>query len=111
VQSGGEGLMLHLSSAPLATGRNDVLLKLKPLSDAEATVVGYIAGKGKYAGLTGALVVKADNGLRFNLGTGLSDAQRKTPPAIGTKVTYTYRDVTPRGKPRFASFLRMYENL
>ncbi len=111
VQSGGEGLMLHLSSAPLATGRNDVLLKLKPLSDAEATVVGYIAGKGKYAGLTGALVVKTDNGLRFNLGTGLSDAQHKTPPAIGTKVTYTYRDVTPSGKPRFASFLRMYENL
>lgn len=110
VQSGGEGLMLHLASASLVTGRSDVLLKLKPLSDAEATVVGYIAGKGKYAGMTGALVVKSANGQLFNLGTGLSDAQRKTPPAIGSKVTYTYRDVTPSGKPRFASFLRVFDS-
>lgn len=111
VQGGGEGLMLHLASAPLVSGRSDVLLKLKPLSDAEATVVGHIAGKGKYAGMTGALVVKTADGQRFNLGTGLSDAQRKSPPAIGSKVTYTYRDVTPSGKPRFASFLRVYESL
>jgi len=111
VQGGGEGLMLHLASAPLATGRSDALLKLKPLNDAEATVVGYIAGKGKYAGLTGALTVKSADGQRFNLGTGLSDAQRKSPPAIGSVVTYTYRDVTPSGKPRFASFLRVYDNL
>ena len=111
VQGGGEGLMLHLASASLATGRSDVLLKLKPLNDSEATVVGYIAGKGKYAGLTGALAVKSADGQRFDLGTGLSDAQRKSPPAIGSTVTYTYRDLTPSGKPRFASFLRVYENL
>ena len=110
VQGGGEGLMLHLASASLVTGRSDVLLKLKPLSDAEATVVGYIAGKGKYAGMTGALVVKSADDQRFNHGTGLSDAQRKTPPAIGSKVTYTYRDVTPSGKPRFASFLRVFDS-
>ncbi len=109
VQSGGEGLMLHLASAKLATGRSDVLLKLKPVQDAEATVVGHIAGKGKYVGMIGALAVKSADGQRFNLGTGLSDAQRKTPPAIGSNVTYTYRDVTPSGKPRFASFLRVYD--
>jgi DNA ligase 1 len=111
VQGGGEGLMLHLASAPLVTGRSDALLKLKPLSDAEATVVGDIAGKGKYAGMTGALVVKSEDGQRFNLGTGLSDAQRKTPPVIGSKVTYTYRNLTPSGKPGFASFLRVYETM
>ena len=110
VQGGGEGLMLHLASAPLATGRSDALLKLKPLHDAEATVVAYVAGKGKYAGMTGALDVKTSNGQRFNLGTGLSDAQRKSPPAIGSMVTYTYRDLTPSGKPRFASFLRVFDN-
>lgn len=108
VQGGGEGLMMHLASAPLVNGRSDVLLKLKPLNDAEATVIGYMAGKGKYAGMTGALVVKSADGQRFNLGVGLSDAQRKTPPAIGSKVTYTYRDITPAGKPRFASFLREF---
>ena len=110
VQGGGEGLVLHLANAPVATGRSDALLKLKPVQDAEAVVVGHVAGKGKYAGVTGALDVKIADGQRFKLGTGLSDAQRKAPPAIGSTVTYTYRDLTPSGKPRFASFLRVYEN-
>ncbi len=105
--AGGEGLMLHLASAPYVTGRSDVLLKLKTLADAEARVVGYVPGKGKYAGMTGALDVKTADGKRFRLGTGLSDAQRQKPPALGSTVTYTYRDLTPSGKPRFASFLRM----
>lgn len=109
VQGGGEGLMLHLASAPITAGRSQVLLKLKPVQDAEATVIGHIAGKGKYAGSTGALEVKTEGGQRFKLGTGLSDAQRKSPPAIGSTVTYTYRDLTPSGKPRFASFLRVFD--
>lgn len=109
VQAGGEGLVLHLASSPEITGRSDALLKLKPHLDGEALVVGHIRGKGKYAGVTGALEVKTAKGQRFKLGTGLSDAQRKHPPAIGSTVTYTYRDLTPSGKPRFASFLRMFE--
>lgn len=109
VQDGGEGLMLHLASAPVSAGRSQVLLKLKPVHDAEATVTRHLAGKGKYAGLTGALEVKTASGQRFKLGTGLSDAQRTSPPAIGSIVTYTYRDMTPSGKPRFASFLRVFD--
>jgi DNA ligase-1 len=107
--SGGEGLMLHLASAPVASGRSDVLLKLKPVQDAEAVVVGHIAGKGKFEGMLGALDVKTPGGQRFKQGTGMSDAQRQSPPAIGSTVTYTYRDLTPSGKPRFASFLRVHE--
>ena len=110
VQGGGEGLILHLANAPVATGRSDALLKLKPVQDAEAVVVGHVAGKGKYARMTGALDVKTTDGQRFKLGTGLSDVQRKHPPAIGSTVTYIYRDLTSSGKPRFASFLRVYEN-
>lgn len=115
VQGGGEGLVLHLASAPVMAGRSQVLLKLKPVQDAEAVVVAHVAGKGKYAGLTGALEVKTLNGpskgQRFKLGTGLSDALRKSPPAIGSTVTYSYRDLTPTGKPRFASFLRIYDDV
>ena len=105
--AGGEGLMLHLASAPYVTGRSDVLLKFKSLADAEAEVIGHVPGKGKYAGMTGALQVRTADGQQFRLGTGLSDEERKNPPAIGTMVTYTFRDVTPNGKPRFASFLRV----
>ena len=42
VRAGGEGLMLHRADAPYLTGRSDALLKLKPLNDAEATVIGYV---------------------------------------------------------------------
>lgn len=111
VQGGGEGLVLHLASAPVTSGRSQVLLKLKPVQDAEAVVVGYVPGKGKYAGKTGALEVKTTSGQRFKIGTGLSDALRKSPPAIGRTITYSYRDLTPTGKPRFASFLRVYEDV
>lgn len=115
VNGGGEGLVLHLASAPVTVGRSQVLLKLKTVQDAEAVVVAYVAGRGKYKGLTGALEVKtldgSNKGQRFKLGIGLSDALRKSPPAIGSTVTYSYRDLTSNGKPRFASFLRMYEDI
>src|SRR5512143_1948636 len=58
VRAGGEGLMLHRADAPYLTGRSEVLLKLKPWLDAEAVVVGHIPGKGKYQGLTGALLME-----------------------------------------------------
>jgi DNA ligase 1 len=103
---GGEGLMLHLASAPVTQGRSNVLLKLKPVSDAEGIVTAHIPGKGKYAGMLGALQIKTEDGQTVKIGTGFSDEQRKNPPAIGSTITYTYRDRTPSGKPRFASFLR-----
>jgi DNA ligase-1 len=109
VDAGGEGLMLHRADAPLASGRSDLLLKLKPLADAEAVVVGHEAGKGRLKGQLGALELQTPEGLRFKLGTGFTDAQRRDPPPIGATVTYRYRDLTPTGKPRFASFLRVAE--
>ena len=110
VKGKGEGLMLHLADAPYVTGRSDVLLKLKPLLDTEARVIAHIPGKGKHVGKMGALLVETEAGLRFKLGTGFSDAVRANPPPIDALVTYTYRDVTPSGKPRFASFLRVRED-
>ncbi len=106
VAKGGEGLMLHRADAEYITGRNAALIKLKPLFDAEATVVAHTVGKGKYTGKLGALVVETADGIRFKLGTGFSDAQRENPPKIGSLVTYTYKDKTKNGKPKFASFLR-----
>ena len=110
VGAGGEGLMLHRADAPYVTGRNDALLKLKPLEDAEATVVGHVPGKGKYTGKMGALKVETADGKRFQIGTGFTDAVRANPPAIGTVITFTYRGLTKNGLPRFASYLRVRAN-
>lgn len=109
VAAGGEGLMLHLASAPFLTGRSDLLLKLKPMRDTEATVIAHRPGQGKYDGMLGALRVETPEGRRFLIGTGFSDEQRRRPPPIGSRVTYRYRDLTSTGLPRFASFLRVAE--
>lgn len=107
LQAGGEGLMLHRAAALYSSGRSDDLLKLKPWLDAEAIVVAHLPGKGKYAGQLGALRVQMPDGRSFRLGTGFTDAQRRHPPALGSTVTYRYRELTTRGLPRFASFLRI----
>ena len=106
VREGGEGLMLHRADAPYITGRSPVLLKLKPLHDAEAVVVGHQPGQGRLVGRLGALRVRTPEGVEFLIGTGFSDAQRAQPPALGSVVTYTHRGRTHSGVPRFASFLR-----
>lgn len=110
VAAGGEGLVLHRATAHYQGGRSDDLLKYKPADDAEARVVGYRPGKGKYAGMVGALLVVDASGRRFALGSGLSDAQRRNPPQPGTWVTFRYNGLTAKGNPRFARFLRVRED-
>jgi len=110
VASGGEGLMLHRAQANWQPGRSADLRKLKLVPDEEAKIVGHIDGKGKHAGRMGALLLETPEGKRFALGTGFTDAQREAPPAVGAFVTYRYRDRTPSGLPKFASFLRVRES-
>ena len=107
VMAGGEGLVLHRADAPYETGRSDTLLKMKPWEDAEAVVIGHLPGKGRHAGKMGALRVRAKDGREFSLGTGFTDEQRRDPPPVGATVTYRYHDLTRKGLPRFASFLRV----
>jgi DNA ligase 1 len=106
VSAGAEGLMLHHANAPYRGYRSDDLLKVKLYEDAEARVIGYRPGKGKYRGLTGSLWVENEQGLRFYLGSGLSDADRSHPPPIGSLITFKYHGLTSNGIPRFASYLR-----
>lgn len=108
VRGGGEGLVLHHAQARWQAGRSDQLLKLKPLADAEATVIGHQPGRGRLSGLMGALLVRTHDGVTLAIGTGFSDAQRRSPPPVGSIITFTYRGRTTSGVPRFASFLRVF---
>lgn len=107
VNLGGEGLMLHHQTSFYIAGRNRDLIKLKPLYDAEATVIEHLPGKGKFNGLLGALLVETPKGLRFKIGTGFTLEDRRHPPEVGAMVTYQYSGLTQKGTPRFASFLRV----
>lgn len=110
VAAGGEGLMLHRRNAVYRAGRSEDLLKYKPHEDAEAQVIAHLPGKGKYAGMMGALQVRTPDGRRFRIGTGFTDAQRSAPPPVGAWLTYRYNGLTSTGLPRFARFLRLRED-
>ena len=112
VKEGGEGLMLHRGDSLYHAERNDDLLKLKPYEDAEARVIAHLPGKGHHAGQLGALEVETPQGLRFRLGSGFTDAQRRDPPPIGCWVTYRYTERHAKsGLPRFPHFLRVREDM
>lgn len=106
---GGEGLVLRNPDTPYETGRTPNALKVKRFDDMEARVIGYSPGKGKYRGMTGALRVQLEDGTRFLIGSGLSDAERADPPPIGSLVTFRHHGFTQRGIPRFATFMRVRE--
>jgi len=109
VAAGGEGLMLHRKGAFYLSGRSRDLLKLKPFDDAEATVIAHHRGRGKFSEVMGAMTVELPNGTRFRIGTGFTNAQRKTPPPPGAVVTFKHQGWTGSGKPRFPVFWRVRE--
>jgi len=107
IAKGAEGLMLHRADALYQSGRSNILLKVKKHQDAEAKVIQHLAGKGKFTGLLGSVVVEDETGQQFKIGTGFNLQQRQNPPAIGAVITYKYFGRTKKGLPRFASFLRV----
>jgi DNA ligase 1 len=107
VREGGEGVMLRQPGSAYEVGRSPTLLKVKPFDDAEATVIAHEPGQGKFAGKLGALRVRTDDGREFSIGTGLTDADRESPPPVGTVITYRFQGLTAKGLPRFPSYFRV----
>lgn len=107
VSAGGEGLMLHRGRSRYRGGRHVDLLKLKRFDDAEGIVIAHNPGKGKFTGLMGSVTVRTADGLTVKVGSGFSDAERRTPPPIGATITFTHQGLTATGKPRFPVFLRI----
>jgi len=104
---GGEGVVVRNAGLNYHTGRSFTSLKVKSAQDAECRITGYKKGKGKFKGLTGALLCQMDDRRIIAIGSGLSDKERENPPAIGTIITYKYNGFTSSGKPRFPVFLRI----
>ena len=107
VQQGGEGLMLRHKDAPYRGGRSNDLIKLKPFEDAEAVVMGYKAGRGKFTGMLGSIKVRSRDGYVFYIGSGFTNQQRQQPPPLGATITFRHNGKTINGIPRFPVFLRV----
>ena len=130
VALGGEGMMVRHPTARYETERSHYILKCKPEQDMEGTVIGYVTGKngkdGKLLGMMGSLVIQLDDGKTVkcsgftNPERSLTPDQRSTAyimPGIqfdggtpvfpkGTRVTFTYRELSRDGIPKEPRYKR-----
>ena len=101
----GEGVVVRNPNAPYERKRSSQILKLKTARDEECTVIAHHKGKGQFENVMGALTCKNHRG-EFKIGSGFNLNERENPPPIGSVITYKYRGLTSRGKPRFATYWR-----
>ena len=117
LNKGYEGSILRLNGH-YEQKRSYNLQKFKDFSDDEATIVGYEAGKGKFAGLIGKFFMMDDNGIEFGcpIGKGYNYEDRRfilnnIHDYIGQRATFTYFERTKAGNYRHPLYktLRNYE--
>ena len=99
-------------------GRSWGLMKFKDFHDAEATIVGYEAGKGKREGTIGKFLMEDDTGIKFGCPPGkgytytdMTNMLENVHDYIGKEATFTYFERTKAGSYRHPLFktLRNYE--
>lgn len=104
-KKGGEGLMLRERKSRYEHKRSKVLRKVKSVHDEEAWVVGHEGGKGGKGFHLRALTLSTPDGRQFSCGSGLSTEDRRSPPPIGTVVTFRFTELMDNGYPRFPVYV------
>jgi len=117
IGSGYEGSILRLDG-PYQCKRSYNLQKFKDFHDTEATIVGYVDGKGKREGTLGKFLMQDDDGIEFGCPPGkgynykmLADMLTNIHNYIGKRATFTYFERTKAGSYRHPLFktIRNYE--
>ena len=117
LNAGYEGSILRLDK-PYECKRSYNLQKFKDFHDTEATIVGYVPGKGKRTGTLGKFLMIDDDGVEFGCPPGkgynykmLADILDNVGDYIGKRATFTYFERTPAGSYRhpFYKAIRNYE--
>ena len=117
LDEGYEGSILRLDS-PYQRKRSYNLQKFKDFHDAEATIIGYVDGKGKREGTLGKFLMMDENEVEFGCPPGkgynykdLADMLNNIHDYIGKVATFTYFERTKAGSYRHPLFkaLRNYE--
>jgi len=105
-KKGAEGLVVRDPKALYVGKRSSSSLKVKSFQDDECVVKGYTKGHGKFEGLVGAILCEwRDRTLK--IGSGLSEEERRDPPALNSTITFKYNGFTKYGNPKFPVFLRV----
>ena len=117
LERGYEGSILRLNK-PYEQKRSYSLQKFKDFHDAEATIIGYVKGKGKRTGTLGKFIMKDDEGVEFGCPPGkgfnykdLTKILNNIDDYIGQRATFTYFERTKANSYRHPMFktLRNYE--
>ena len=94
------------------------LMKFKDFHDAEATIVDFVAGKGKRTGTLGKFIMQDDEGVEFGCPPGkgynydaLAEMLENAAQYVGQLATFTYFERTKAGSYRHPHYkcLRNYE--
>jgi len=117
LDAGYEGSILRLDGL-YKHGRSYDLMKFKDFHDTEATIVGYVAGKGKRTGTLGKFIMLDDEGIQFGCPPGkgysykdLANMLKNVDSYIGKRATFTYFQRTKANSYRHPLFkcIRNYE--
>jgi len=117
LKNGYEGSILRTNDT-YKCKRSHNLRKFKDFSDAEATIVGYLDGKGKRTGTLGKFIMQDDNGVEFGCPPGkgynynqLATMLENIGDYIGQRATFTFFERTKAGSYRHPLFkcIRNYE--
>lgn len=114
---GYEGSILRLNQ-PYQYKRSYALQKFKDFKDTEATIIGYVEGKGKRTGTLGKFLMQDDDGINFGCPPGkgynykdLTNILDNIDSYIGKRATFTYFQRTKANSYRHPMFktIRDYE--
>jgi len=117
LNNGYEGSILRTNDV-YKCGRSWSLRKFKDFHDAEATIIGYLDGKGKRTGTLGKFIMQDDEGIEFGCPPGkgysykdLTDMLDNIGDYIGQRATFTFFERTKAGSYRHPLFkcIRNYE--
>ena len=115
LEMGYEGSILR-KNEPYECKRSWTLQKVKDFSDAEATLLAWVEGKGKRKGTVGKFIAVDDDGNEFGMPVMdkfkyLQDNFRKMRGWVGKRATFTYFERTKANSYRHPLFkaIRDYE--
>jgi DNA ligase-1 len=115
LKAGYEGSILR-TNLPYENKRSNNLLKFKAFEDTEATITGYVEGKGKRSGTIGKFLAVDSNGVTFGMPVMakydiMRDMLANADSYIGKVATFTFFQRTPAGSYRHPLFkaIRNYE--
>lgn len=118
LSQGFEGMIVRKCDALYKRARSTNILKIKPTKSDEYKIVGFteeLSIHGEPKDRLGAFMVADQDGRRFNVGTGLTEAQRydywgQRSVLLGKTLKVKYQNLTDGGIPRFPVFLGVYDD-